>query len=1181
MLDGEMQQRYLKPLLFITFLFSFIIVNAQENLLYERLFEDGCKWRGSHYVKVRQALENQGEKILLFLEKKKASKDFNENIFARILINRIKAPKAAEKWRQEILKLVPFRNSSTYDGIDKDKLPEKVEDIPSVFMVDMFWAHSDSIGNHPYDFPLLLAIQYYMNPDLETMRAAFDVLPSQYSIHHFIREGTAKLGLKSAPFLRSVLAEIISLNPEGEYDFNGSEEVQDQWKVYRNKGIQSETAADLLVNIKDKKSIPLLHKCLKIYPNYNNYIEKISSHLASFKALEAINTMLDFTLDAVEQKNLIERHDEPGYLAMRSHILKLGKGAIPVLKKSLKNSTREIDRIIINSFILELSGIKGQEARLAKLKEEALIDPTAERLLLLNELTKEDVFERLVALTFMNNYDVSFPVDEQNERKIKACLALGILNDQRAVPLFQNEIKKLHVYLLKQLNGKDIKTFNAQRVRETGYAYGSYNTNLSKILSWGDACILALQKITHPEAMKALMEICKFPEYKALAETALLFKDDPEEVVKLLSSKSSEKSENASLVLFDHKDSRAVYELLRATARRQGEAHLVWKRRALSLKANKVALLEKLEQSQDLREQVLGRSMMIEIQDPDRAKKCEKLLLEAAERVSMMHYQKIGMVEDSGQALAKQIQKEDISMIQSKCLFGFGVIRRGVAAFALGEHRSDTSMQVLAQSMNMGSMGGSSPPAIALFKYGEKAKELIAKTPTPSPGQHDTGLRVTMHRYGTRVLAEQKDVRGVEELLKGIETLSKDRSLDRWQYRLGIYLGAAKKYQDKRLVNPLLELLDITGISNNTEKILELLSFYDDKRLNSIFVNYLSSIDLDGTNFGAFSLYKVAAKALSRRLKSDIGDFLIQKLKGSDSIKERRAILFTLASLSYEYSPYPAPNLWERKSLDANTEILEISSAIHKLAFPIMLKAIKDPNPQINKTAALCLTILSEGSEFDKVPAKPSTVPHLNAWSKNQNKVFYTQVEFMEKYGNKETEEIFLQILKSQPPNKGNTHLIHFLGKKKTRGAVSVLARNLLAISLKGVWLEGCPELSNIVHFGEEGAKALFDLIKKVEDINCKVIFAERLGELQCKPASGDLHKLLKGILVKDWKKLGFKMKNGNGREAYFYRCETLFKALYKCDPKLAKKEAAKVLLNGPEMLKLLALDIWASKPSE
>ena len=50
----------------------------------------------------------------------------------------------------------------------------------------------------------------------------------------------------------------------------------------------------------------------------------------------------------------------------------------------------------------------------------------------------------------------------------------------------------------------------------------------------------------------------------------------------------------------------------------------------------------------------------------------------------------------------KKIDERFVPLVEAKCLFGYGVIRRGVAAFALAEFKKPDSMFVLGESLNMG-----------------------------------------------------------------------------------------------------------------------------------------------------------------------------------------------------------------------------------------------------------------------------------------------------------------------------------------------------------------------------------------------------------------------------------------------------------------------------------------------
>lgn len=132
-----------------------------------------------------------------------------------------------------------------------------------------------------------------------------------------------------------------------------------------------------------------------------------------------------------------------------------------------------------------------------------------------------------------------------------------------------------------------------------------------------------------------------------------------------------------------------------------------------------------------------------------------------------------------------------LPLLEATCLFGQGVIRRGVATYALAEFHRPRSLPVLAASFDMGSLGGSNPAALALATFGKEGTELAAALPPPRPGEHDTGLRMTGFRGGAQVLAENRDIRGVDAILEGLAVLARDRKLAGWESRAAMLLAAS------------------------------------------------------------------------------------------------------------------------------------------------------------------------------------------------------------------------------------------------------------------------------------------------------------------------------------------------------------------------------------------------------
>jgi hypothetical protein len=617
---------------------------------------------------------------------------------------------------------------------------------------------------------------------------------------------------------------------------------------------------------------------------------------------------------------------------------------LPALTARLETAKGARERAIIDHLIAELSGAAGEKLRLAQLREELSFGETAAGLLELHALTKEDVLPRLL--------------DLHGDQSRPARLALGTLKDARAVPHLLDGIARNHQGLAAELQKRSAEAGGAgappdfQEIREQG---GSSRLcgmeDLAGTLSWSDLDILVLGRIGGPEARKALLSAAEFPEHAPLARAVVLGLDGRvEELARMLDAKDRATREAAALVLDERRDQRATRELLAAAARRRGDGHLEWRGRALASRKDVGPVLQELLKSQALRERVLAESLSIRIADPRKAKECDEAVLAAANSVSCMHFLSIDMIEGAGRSLAakrepaeggkpdpkekagageavdiplggrgwlldadrrSRLDESHVPLLEATCLFGRGLILRGVAAFALAELRRPRSMPVLAASFDMGSLGGSNPAALALTAFGKEGAELAAKVPAPRPAEPDTGLQMTHHRAGVQVLAENKDIRGVEEILKGLAALEKDRKLEGWNYRAEIYLSAAGKFHDGRLVEPLMRILDT---AEEPEKwchaqVMALLSAYDDPRIPPMLLRRLSTLPLR-ERYGEFdsssSLHCPAAVGLTRCLGGRAADYLMEEYGRSKEDRLRAGILMALAELSYPSSPaYP------------------------------------------------------------------------------------------------------------------------------------------------------------------------------------------------------------------------------------------------------------------------------------
>jgi len=1176
----------------ITCLIINSLVFAEVGEIEKRLFQDGAKWRGEDYVRTRQSLVEKGKAIIPFLEQKTKSPDSREKLFAKILISRINNPEMVQTWHKNLMS--PIYNQydisktvRTYNRkIDWHRLPKEAVDVPASHLVDVLWEY-DKPDSTDHKEATAVTLQFYLAPDMEALDAVIEIIPSEYKLVYLTGNAVVKLGSPAVPRMRQVLVRTVKMRPSApQYSQKLTKQQRKEWDKYRRQKYRACIAAYVLSRLNDRESIPLIAKCLADETTDYTYSEELSADLAHMKAVEAVDSMLDITITAA-----VNRHEgsdvRPGYFSLRSHVKSLGPEILPALRNRLNAAQEEAEKIVLNSLITELSSTIGKDKEVAQLRESFWFNRTTEALLKLHKLTGEDIFPELSRLMLGHRKRPEKSVDEME--RTAACLAFGTLKETRAIPLLTEGIRNQHEFLELNLNKrqahKDAAPFDPQKAREAGYTFGQ-EKEIAKILAWGDTCLLALRRIGGNEAKQAIATASQYPEYKTRGEISLLLMEGKtDEILKHLQSENRAFREEAALALLELQDKRATYELLCAAARRQGPSYEKWKNYARSSRKDISPVMNELAKSTNVREQVLAEAMLIEQQSSEKAEKCRRLLQEAARRAARKRVISIGDVISAGREVATKIEESFIPLVEEVCVFGHGVFQRGVAAFALAEFKKTRSMYVLAESFNMGSVGGGNPAALALAEYGDKGAELAAKAPPPTPGQYNTGRRMTRHRAAVQLLAEQEDIRGVDEILKGLDTLKKDKSLDMWDHRMRIYLSAAEKFHDQRLVEPLLHILTTDEMLEHHPKVIHLLSAYDDDRLVPLFMEKLATPELKlykpnrteqiEKDPRGGRIYKEALTALTRRLGQNTPEYLIEQFNESKNDKIRAAALLALGDLSLPFNPNES---WSVKCFNDKKDREKAAAKVRKLAYPVLVEALKDSSADVNHMAALGLAILATGNLYASIAPDLRAVEPLTEWCRRENRCFYIAADYLGNHGNKQTGQVLLAILKSQPPTKGNSQIVYALEKLKPKGTVPILLRNVEAIAPTfKLGYDRLPELQALAKFGPEGAKALLTIFNSTDKLPVKIESARLLGQVRSKQAVDAIAAFLLNLIAEgpENPKL-IPRGNEDSKDAYIRSCGIVLEALFRLDRQQAETHAENILLNGPEDLKHIALKIWS-----
>jgi hypothetical protein len=481
-------------------------------------------------------------------------------------------------------------------------------------------------------------------------------------------------------------------------------------------------------------------------------------------------------------------------------------------------------------------------------------------------------------------------------------------------------------------------------------------------------------------------------------------------------------------------------------------------------------------------------------------------------------------------------------------------------------------MPVLAGSFNMGSLGGSCPASMALAAFGPEGAGLAAQIPPPAPGRFDTGIRMTQHRGGVRVLAENKDIRGIEEILSGLKTLQKDTALDIWSTRAGIYLTAAGQYHDDRLVEPLLHILQTKAdpYERHHKQVIRLLSAYSDARISPAIIECIK-IDFDPNLFHEHELESTpylqneAITALSRLHGEKTAAFLLDAFPRSVDSKLRFGIVVALGKLS-------CPAAWSADRFKSEQERESAAGLTRKQALPVLLQALQSSQPQDSAAAAHAIAWLASRC----MPPDAKTIAALTAWCERSRRSFERLSKLLGDHGTPETGRVLLDVFTSESSWR-SSGLVGALTKLKPPGTVEVFTRNILSNCEKN--MNHCyptSQLHALTSCGPEGLQALMAILETTGNIHCKAEASCSLGEADYAPAAEAIAGALRETAAAGVNNPRLAGRSDDRQERFVKLCTTMLAALARLDTTRAREIAAEILAKGPEELRAAAAVVWS-----
>lgn len=1170
---------WLSQLTGLLFLFTVLSGHAaavSNDQVVERIFSYSVDWTEWAYFDARSALVNEGQTIIPFLEKKIQSSDPEERLYAQAIKAHISTPKQVQHWNQKLEKLLNSVLIQNDLNLSRKRFHEEhiapVDfTVPSFHLIDRLKQDTNVRGEAEI-------IYFFQKP---TLPVAKQILNSPDYIwnqkEHLVTSGMVALGNDIIPTMMK------ELEPGRESKFgNGREE-------------HIILAANVLAALKHQPAIALIKAAIPSPDKQVDYsrpsapgipagaltnteylfIFKLTRALSQLQAKEALPTMLSMTLKAAHDRVKISHHQKngkttyiPAYYMLKKHILALGPDIIPSLEKQRAETSDPTNLAALTAMLTELSGAFAPDKNVALLREKIQIIPCTADILRLYDLTGEEPYTRLSQLAFD-------PDNRAAGEKEAACLALGKLKHEPAIPRLLENIKMQHNYfdreLQRMMKRRPVTSIDYHKLRKETRA----SNQIAASLRWGDLNLLTLRRIGGDKARKAIAEIQDFPEYSTRLKASLALLDGNIDALKeMLHNPSAAMREEAALALLEQGEETAITEVLRAAARKNGPIHDQWLNYARASGQDLTPTIQHLCASKNDRERILGKALFCQQNHPELIGELSKELDQAVANVSKMHTWNTTLMQLEGSRLAEQLGDNYVPLLEARCVFGHGILTRGISAFALSTLKQPDSMTALAASFDMGAVESLNPAAVALEAYGEQGAALAAKVPAPTPAQIDTGSHMTRHRGAVHVMAEQYAVRGVDEILKGLESLRKDRNLNAWDYRVSIYLNAASQYHDTRFIDPLLDIIALRGAP--TCQMIEMLSDYDDDRLVPLFSLHLireapSARSIAELNPQRSSEYRTLLAGLKKLLDQDITAHLIALFDKAETNHEKALLLLAMSDLQ-------DTNITIRHLRSLESEAFHV--AHFEMTLPYFNNGLNHDSEEIRLASFFGLTNLASSKLHKQTdPCAIKALPLLNAWVKNNPTKINTRIlYFFGRCGDDESADILLNLLKSQPDGAIRPALIDALTNLKPKGLVPLLFQ---AAETKGKPRRRCPEteIRALSRLGTDGGNALLLTLLNNNDLSLKtrVTAADYLPSCNnSATAINSIEKLHAQILAEYTARHTIKNRNDQIAQIDLISfCRKLLKKLLTLNPESAAQQAGIIIIHGPDALKPEAIQIW------
>jgi HEAT repeat protein len=1117
---------------------------AAGELSRERVFTRTSGFSGTSYKIGRRLLESQGKAILPFLREKVRSKDWRQRDLAGALILRIEKPAQAALWRRT---LSGWNHTFTYrdDGTILVKFDPREaqyakrtgkaapsaasvvltkEVVPLVldFMREVSGDISRGSGPTGSWQRGLAALKHFAAP--QSAPALLHWYTGNWRSGPAIVEALVRIGKPAVPMLREMVRNCPTEWPDSDTDAHRRIRETNAGPMRTAGG-----AARALGRINDRRSVRMLVAKLE-KATYAEQVEAFCEALGEIaepSGAAVVFAQLLRTVGIQRKSRGGHSSDDPEYHNVRRAMATFGKSAEKFLRKRAGKRRPLAERAIAAGLLFEIQHpgkvakfydafgrmlLVQRRARRGHPHKDDAADP---RLLGRADFwgrysfLREDTLGKLTVppeLLAERAYVFSDIADLQEVAVTDKDLRFDLLADALKLPGGRRGGGQARLARLLAATGDQRAVEVYARFLEKEYPPCSV---IEAMLLLGSArAVPSLEKLVRRAAAEKRRN--RYLEEAAGLAAAVLpvLKGEAKHLVKLLDHEKPSVRECAARCLARKGDLRALPVLVKAAAAaaahgRQRQKHLELREALLRLGQAAVEPLGKLgAAATEWREKLLCEALALRLAKPELAAAFEKAG-RVRDRGFMMHGgPSVGTYQAAGKRVAKATGKQAVPLLEVAVAAGADCVIPGVALFALAEFKQERSIPVIVKSLagqRWYVRRGSNLAAIALKQFGEKGIAAARNIPKPDPARARYSYRSRRHRGATEALTLAREVKGVENIIDGLKLpVPTDRKeYFGWLRRTQIYLQLARKYHDKRLVDPVIEILGKKPDQLWTGA-LGVLAEYDDPRVVPLCVKFL-------VKYEDYRPSEPAVNGIVKRLgKEKAAAFLVKTMAEATEPRVRAGAASALGHLSSPSSWYWGPVCKQAK------EQVEAAADTWKQAAGPLIKALADRDGVVQVAAARALVVATSGGGGtirDRSPVKP-----LAAWAKSAPKPSMPVIEYLACSGDPAAGEALLAAYRAS--GRKNRRIVSALGKLKHAQAVPDLWQALQDRLAGKDWRWGCPEIAALGQIGEDGSRKLHGVFRKPPTLAVQIMVADALCRNGYKKAFPEIQNLLEELVA-------------------------------------------------------------------